>query len=144
MDVGGMVMAQDCLFCRMASGDIPSDMLFHDDLCFVLRDIHPRAPVHLLIIPRQHFEFPADMTASSEALIGHLFTVAKGMGRARRGRRRRVPPGHEPGRRRRPDHRSPPRAPAGGPATGPRGLGRQGPPCTHMGVASSRRSDESV
>ena len=72
-------MAQDCLFCRMASGDIPSDMLFHDELCFVLRDIHPRTPVHLLIIPRQHFEFPADMTASSEALIGHLFTVAKGM-----------------------------------------------------------------
>ena len=72
-------MAQDCLFCRMAGGEIPVDTLYRDDRCFVLRDIHPRAPVHLLIIPLQHFEYPKDMTEASEALVGHLFTVAREM-----------------------------------------------------------------
>lgn len=72
-------MAQECLFCRMAGDEIPVDTLYRDDRCFVLRDIHPRAPVHLLIIPLQHFEYPKDMTEASEALVGHLFTVAREM-----------------------------------------------------------------
>jgi histidine triad (HIT) family protein len=63
----------------MSGGEIPIDALYRDDRCFVLRDIHPQAPVHLLIIPLRHFEYPEDMTEASEALVGHLFTVAREM-----------------------------------------------------------------
>lgn len=45
---------QDCLFCRIAAGGIPSEKLYEDDLVFVFRDIHPQAPVHALIVPKTH------------------------------------------------------------------------------------------
>jgi histidine triad (HIT) family protein len=74
-------MTQDCLFCRIYRGEIPSDILYHDDLAFAIRDIAPRAPVHLLVIPTRHFVLADDLDASSEALVGHLFTVGREMAR---------------------------------------------------------------
>ena len=69
-------MAQDCIFCKIGAGMIPSTMLHQDDVCFAIRDIHPKAPTHVLVIPKQHFLALADMRAADEAMVGHLFAVA--------------------------------------------------------------------
>ena len=74
-------MAQDCIFCRIASGEIPSDILYRDDRAFVIRDINPRAPVHLLVMPVEHFTWLTTMSEESEALVGHLVYVAQQMAR---------------------------------------------------------------
>ena len=74
-------MAQDCLFCRIASGEIQSDILYRDDKAFVIRDINPRAPVHLLIMPVEHFTHLTTMTEETAPLVGHLFFVAQQMAR---------------------------------------------------------------
>lgn len=62
-----------CLFCRMTAGEVPVDKLWDDDLVFAIRDINPRAPVHLLIIPVQHI---ADARAVDSA---HGITLARMM-----------------------------------------------------------------
>lgn len=74
-------MTQDCLFCRIYRGDIPSDILYRDDLAFVIRDIAPRAPVHLLAIPTRHFVLADDLDAGAEPLVGHLLAVGREMAR---------------------------------------------------------------
>lgn len=70
-------MSDDCLFCRIAAGKVPSDVAFEDDILVAFRDIHPKAPVHLLIVPKKHIVSLADMTASDEPLIGKLLYRAK-------------------------------------------------------------------
>jgi histidine triad (HIT) family protein len=62
-------MAEQCLFCRMASGEMEVPKLHDDDLVFAIRDINPRAPVHVLIIPKQHV---ADARAVNDAHAGVL------------------------------------------------------------------------
>ena len=74
-------MAEDCIFCRIASGEIPSDILYRDDRAFVIRDINPRAPVHLLVMPVEHFTHLTNMSEETSALVGHLFFVAQRMAR---------------------------------------------------------------
>lgn len=64
-------MAEDCLFCRMASGEMEVTKLHDDDLVFAIRDINPRAPVHLLIIPKEHI---ADARAISDPEHGPVLT----------------------------------------------------------------------
>ncbi|HSP55382.1 MAG TPA: HIT domain-containing protein [Dehalococcoidia bacterium] len=66
----------DCLFCRMSEGEIPTDPLYSDDLVFVIRDIHPRAPVHLLIIPREHVPTAKDIKGEHGPLVTRMFTAA--------------------------------------------------------------------
>ena len=68
--------AQDCLFCRMASGEMAVEKLHEDDRCFAIRDINPRAPVHLLIIPRDHIPSVREVEESHGALLGRMMTVA--------------------------------------------------------------------
>ena len=68
-------MADDCLFCNMASGKIPVDKLHDDDLCFAIRDINPRAPTHLLIVPREHIPTVRDLTEDHGALLARMVTV---------------------------------------------------------------------
>src|SRR5689334_20330162 len=63
----------------MASGAIPVEKLHEDDLVFVLRDIQPRAPTHLLIIPKQHVASAHELSQSHEALLGRMITVAQRM-----------------------------------------------------------------
>ena len=74
-------MVADCIFCRIVRGEIPSEVLYRDDRAMVIRDISPRAPVHLLVIPVEHFTWLTNMSEESEALIGHLFFVAQQMAR---------------------------------------------------------------
>jgi histidine triad (HIT) family protein len=67
-----------CIFCRIAAGEIPSDIVHQDDLCVAFRDIEPRAPVHILIVPRRHIASLADLTGDDLLLAGHLqWTAAR-------------------------------------------------------------------
>ena len=70
-----------CIFCNMGKGQTDTDLLFHDDWCFVIRDINPMAPTHLLVIPHQHMTSLAHIDPDQESLIGHLFAVAEEMAR---------------------------------------------------------------
>ena len=66
----------DCLFCDMAQGKMKVDKLYEDDLVFSIRDIHPRAPVHVMVIPKQHIPTATDLTDEHGPLLGRLFSAA--------------------------------------------------------------------
>lgn len=66
----------DCLFCKIVSGEIPAKKVYEDELSLAFYDIDPKAPVHLLIIPKQHIASLAHATAAEKALLGHLTLVA--------------------------------------------------------------------
>ena len=65
-----------CLFCQMATGDIPIEPLLDNDHVFAIRDINPRAPVHVLLIPKQHIADARDLTAQTGPMLGELFAAA--------------------------------------------------------------------
>jgi histidine triad (HIT) family protein len=68
----------DCLFCTIAAGDIPSTKVHEDDVIFAFRDIAPRAPTHILVIPRDHIASAADLTEADGPMLGRLFgTIAE-------------------------------------------------------------------
>jgi histidine triad (HIT) family protein len=66
----------DCIFCQIASGKIPSDIVYQDKEIFAFRDINPKAPVHILIIPKKHIASLDQMKASDTALVGQMVAVA--------------------------------------------------------------------
>jgi len=66
---------ENCLFCKIIQGKIPGDFVHQDDSCVVIRDINPQAPMHMLVIPREHIESLADATQKEEGLLGHLLRV---------------------------------------------------------------------
>ncbi len=65
----------DCLFCDMAQCKMKVDKLYEDDLVFSIRDIHPRAPVHVMVIPKQHIPTAAELTDEHGPLLGRLFSA---------------------------------------------------------------------
>jgi diadenosine tetraphosphate (Ap4A) HIT family hydrolase len=71
-----------CLFCRIVSGEVPSTMEHEDDQLIVIRDIAPRAPTHLLLIPRRHIPSALQLTEADGPLLGRLFGVAADLARA--------------------------------------------------------------
>ena len=71
-----MAADPDCLFCRIAAGKVPSTKVHDDDLVVAFRDIAPRAPTHVLVIPREHIASAADLTEDHAPLLGRLFAVA--------------------------------------------------------------------
>jgi histidine triad (HIT) family protein len=66
---------ENCLFCKIIAGQIPSDFVHQDDSCVVIRDINPQAPWHVLVIPRDHVESLDDASQKEEGLLGHLLRV---------------------------------------------------------------------
>ena len=66
----------DTIFGKITRGEIPTEFLYEDDLCVVIRDIHPQAPTHVLIIPRKPIPKLADAALEDQALLGHLLLVA--------------------------------------------------------------------
>jgi histidine triad (HIT) family protein len=74
-------MAEDCLFCRMATGAIPVDKIHEDDLVFAIRDINPQAPTHVLVIPVKHVASAAEIGNQDAGLVARLFTVAADLAR---------------------------------------------------------------
>lgn len=65
----------DCLFCKIIAGDLPSRKLYEDDEAVAFHDIHPKAPVHFLIVPKLHVESLAHCGAEHEALLGRLLLL---------------------------------------------------------------------
>ena len=66
---------EDCLFCKIAAGEIPSNKLYEDDELLAFYDIDPQAPVHFLVIPKKHIPSAAALTEADGALLGHIFAV---------------------------------------------------------------------
>lgn len=71
-----MAIAKDCLFCKIAEREIPSEIVYEDDRVVAFKDIAPQAPVHLLIIPRRHIATLAEIRAEDAELVGHMHVVA--------------------------------------------------------------------
>lgn len=67
----------DCLFCKIAAGEIISEIVYQDEMVTVFKDINPAAPVHLLVIPNTHIPSVQDMKEGQESLFGRLFSAAK-------------------------------------------------------------------
>lgn len=66
----------DCLFCKILQGEIPSAAVYEDERTYAFRDINPQAPVHVLVIPREHIARVSDVQPTQEELLGHLLWVA--------------------------------------------------------------------
>ena len=65
----------DCLFCKIAAGEIPSAKVYEDDVCLAFRDIAPQAPVHVLIVPKAHIASADAVTTENSAVVAHIFEV---------------------------------------------------------------------
>ena len=69
---------QDCLFCRIIQGDIPSTKVYEDDAVFAFRDINPQAPVHILVVPKEHIPCAAAVDGSNSQYVAKCFeAIAK-------------------------------------------------------------------
>lgn len=62
----------DCIFCRIVAGEIPASIVYQDDQVIAFKDIHPKATVHLLLVPRKHIATLADAEPVDQALLGHM------------------------------------------------------------------------
>jgi histidine triad (HIT) family protein len=67
---------ETCLFCRIVAGEVPADSVYQDERSVAFRDINPQAPVHVLVIPRDHMESLDEASQRDEATLGHLLRVA--------------------------------------------------------------------
>lgn len=65
----------DCLFCKIAAGEIPSKKVYEDDLCYAFYDIDPQAPTHFLVIPKAHIASVSEVTPENQAVVGHIFSM---------------------------------------------------------------------
>lgn len=81
----------DCLFCRIVAGDLPADIVYHDDESVAFRDIQPQAPVHILVVPRQHLSGLDAVASVDPGMLGRLFqtvgSIAESEGLGDRGYR---------------------------------------------------------
>ena len=66
---------ENCLFCKIIAGEIPSTKVYEDDQILAFRDIAPQAPTHILVIPKQHIGSVAEITAENAAVVAHIFAV---------------------------------------------------------------------
>jgi len=76
-------MTNACIFCRIVDGQATAKIVFEDETVVAFEDLHPQAPVHLLVVPRQHLPSLKEATAEDEPLLGRLFTVAANLARER-------------------------------------------------------------
>jgi histidine triad (HIT) family protein len=74
-------MSSGCIFCRIIAHEVPGDIVYEDERAVAFRDIHPHAPVHLLVVPRKHIASLAGAAPEDEALLGHLLHVAAELAR---------------------------------------------------------------
>ena len=63
----------DCIFCKIVRGEIPSTRVYEDDAVYAFRDIHPMAPVHVLVIPKAHLSSADDVTAENSSCVSKIF-----------------------------------------------------------------------
>ena len=72
----------DCLFCKIATGEIPADIVFEDEQVVVFRDIYPKADVHLLLIPREHIASLNELEPAHDALMAHMMRLLPKLAKA--------------------------------------------------------------
>jgi len=71
----------DCIFCKIADGSIPSTQVYADDICVAFNDLTPQAPTHILIIPREHFDSLDKVGEGQAEMLGHLLLTAANIAR---------------------------------------------------------------
>ena len=67
----------DCIFCKIANKEIPTDFVYEDEKIVAFKDINPQAPIHILVIPKKHIESIVDLKDEDEILVGKMFTVVR-------------------------------------------------------------------
>lgn len=67
----------ECIFCKIISKQIPSEIVYEDEYVCAFKDINPTAPVHILVVPKQHIESLNHLENDHKELIGHIFVIAK-------------------------------------------------------------------
>ena len=72
----------DCLFCKIAAGEIPSTKVYEDELVYAFRDIEPQAPVHVLIIPKEHIKSANELNEENAQIVAHIYAVAAKIAKA--------------------------------------------------------------
>ena len=72
----------DCLFCKIVAGQIPSTKVYEDEKVLAFRDINPQAPVHVLVIPKEHLADANAVTEENSALVAHIFSVIPAIAKA--------------------------------------------------------------
>ena len=68
-------MKNDCLFCTIAAGEIPSNKVYEDEMCLAFYDIDPQAPTHFLVIPKEHIPSVAGIGKENSGVVAHIFEV---------------------------------------------------------------------
>jgi histidine triad (HIT) family protein len=68
-------MSENCIFCKIVKGEIPSKKVYEDEDLIVFHDIHPAAPVHLLVVPRKHLVSMQDITSADAAWLGRMMAL---------------------------------------------------------------------
>ena len=72
-------MTEECIFCRIVAGEVPGDIVYQDEDFLAFRDILPKAPTHVLIIPKTHITSAAELADGQQELAGHLIIIAKNL-----------------------------------------------------------------
>jgi histidine triad (HIT) family protein len=72
-----------CVFCQIVDGSIPSKAVYQDDLCYAFADLKPQAPVHVLVVPREHIASIAHANREQASILGHLLWAAAEIARSR-------------------------------------------------------------
>jgi histidine triad (HIT) family protein len=72
-------MTEECIFCRIVAGELPGDIVYQDEDFLAFRDILPKAPIHVLIIPKTHITSAAELTEGQQNLVGRLIIIAKNL-----------------------------------------------------------------
>ena len=67
---------EDCIFCKLANGVIPTDLVYEDDTVAAFNDLSPVAPVHILIVPKAHIASTLEINDENSSVVGHIFSVA--------------------------------------------------------------------
>lgn len=68
-------MKNDCLFCAIVDGEIPSTKVYEDEICFAFRDIAPQAPTHILVVPKEHIESVNGINENNSEIVAHIFKI---------------------------------------------------------------------
>jgi histidine triad (HIT) family protein len=74
---GADMSNENCLFCKIVNGEIPADIVYESETALAFRDINPKAPTHVLVIPRKHISTINDIGTEDEAIVGSLYTAAR-------------------------------------------------------------------
>jgi histidine triad (HIT) family protein len=70
-----MINLAECIFCKIATGKIPSDVVYKDESVMAFKDIHPKAPIHILIIPKKHITSLAEITKEDLPIVAHMLEI---------------------------------------------------------------------